>query len=202
MSLRTSRPGFVCCTFPCLSCSTRTWSSCLSRRTPPSLGSASTWVTFRPFNKSQLANLQYCCVLFFEFKGSTIMKWAIYQVKRKLDTRLLSSTQHWLFKSFYFNLKQHGYLSVPMWSVTRFAQFPSCGWPGLQRWPDIHHFHRQQKSQQHYWQRPRWVKNRRYCTEHMLSDLFLFTYCLLTSSLRPSAPRLHTNIYVTQKFIH
>lgn len=42
--IRTSRPGSVCSTSLSLSCSTRTWSSCLPNHTPPAPASALTWV--------------------------------------------------------------------------------------------------------------------------------------------------------------
>lgn len=51
-----------------------------------------------------------------------------------------------------------------------------CGLPGLQRWPDIYWFYRQQENQRCDWQRPWWVENHRYGTKRSPSDLFLFTH--------------------------
>lgn len=44
--------------------------------------------------------------------------------------------------------------------TTNTSLLPSCGCLGLQRWPDIKQFHRQQENQHCNWERPRWVQNR------------------------------------------
>lgn len=94
------------------------------------------------------------------------------------------------------NLKQlFSYVTVCILTATKFLLLPSCGCPGLQRWPDINRFHRYQENQHCNWERPRWVQSRGCCTVHMASALFLFTDHPLSSPQRPSAPQLHMQCF-------
>jgi len=90
---RTSRPGSVCSTCRSLSCSTRTWSSCLRSRTPPATGSASMWVSsyhgvttagLRAAAATEAVSFQSCSLheeKWYRFR----FKSALRQAKRSLD---------------------------------------------------------------------------------------------------------------------